>query len=139
MASTLGFATESAGIVLRESVIVTVIEDGAVLFDLESKYFFRLNRPAWAIVQLFECDPVTLDEIEKVAQQWGATPGDSSVRSLIAELEERRLTISATAGGGLRGSFAFAGPWSEPRIECQREPLQKIVTNAFDPSVPLAE
>jgi hypothetical protein len=138
MASTLGFATESAGIVLRESVVVTVIEDGAVLFDLESKYFFRLNQPAWAIVQLFECDPVTFDEIEKAATQWGAAPGDSAIRSLIAELEEHGLTASAPAGE-LRSTFQFAGTWTEPRMECQKEPLQKIVTNAFDPSVPLAE
>lgn len=138
MASTLGFATESTGIVLRESVVVTVIEDGAVLFDLESKYFFRLNQPAWAIVQLFECDPATIDEIDKTAQQWGAQPGDSSIQSLVAELKEHGLVVAAPAGG-VRGDFHFAGPWSEPRMECQKEPLQKIVTNAFDPSVPLAE
>jgi hypothetical protein len=33
----------------------------------------------------------------------------------------------------------FEGPWQPPAIERQREPLQSIVTSAFDPSVPLAE
>jgi hypothetical protein len=138
MASTLEFAIESEGIVLRESVVVTVIDDGAVLFDLESKYFFRLNQPAWAIVQLFECDPVTFGAIEEAAQRWGAAPGDSTIRSLIAELKEHDLIVCAPASE-LQSNVQFAGPWSEPRMECQKEPLQKIVTNAFDPSVPLAE
>jgi hypothetical protein len=138
MTSAQAVLAGTLGIVLRPSVVVTVIEDGAVLFDLESKYFFRLNQPAWAIVQLFETDPVTLVDIDEVAQKWGVAPGDSSIRRLISELEEHGLIESASAGAS-RGPFVFSGPWSEPRMECQSEPLQSVVTSAFDPSVPLAE
>ena len=31
------------------------------------------------------------------------------------------------------------GVWTEPTIEKQKEPLQRIMTSAFDPTMPLAE
>jgi hypothetical protein len=31
------------------------------------------------------------------------------------------------------------GSWTEPVIERQAEPLQGLISSAFDPSIPLAE
>ena len=121
---------------LRPSVVATVIDDGAVLLDLQTKYFYQLNRSAWAIVQLFESDCVTRSFIEEQCRKWGAENLDA-VRSLLDTLDNDRLVdngqpVTAAAP-------QFAAPWTDPRIERQAQPLQRLVTTAFDPSIPLAE
>jgi hypothetical protein len=121
---------------LRPSVVATVIDDGAVLLDLQTKYFYQLNGSAWAIVQLFESDCVTRSSIEEQCRAWGAERLDA-VHALLEMLEKDRLV-----DGGEPGPAAapdFEGPWAEPRIDRQAQPLQRLVTTAFDPSIPLAE
>ena len=40
--------------VLRPDVVATVLDHGALLLDLQSKYFYQLNPSGWSIVQLLE-------------------------------------------------------------------------------------
>src|SRR5262245_56392860 len=47
---------------LQPHVVTTVIDDGAVLFDLETKYFYRLNATGWAMVKMFE-DGATVEQV----------------------------------------------------------------------------
>jgi len=121
---------------LRPSVVATVIEDGAVLLDLQTKYFYQLNGSAWAIVQLFESDCVTRSFVEAQCRAWGAEDLEP-VRAMLDTLENDRLV---DAGEPVPAAAPqFAGPWVTPRIERQAQPLQRLVTTAFDPSIPLAE
>lgn len=129
-------ATGERTYALRPSVVATVIEDGAVLLDLQTKYFYQLNASAWAIVQLFESDCVTRSSVENQCREWGAQDLEP-VRALLDTLEADRLVdagdpVAATAP-------KFDRPWLAPRVERQAEPLQRLVTTAFDPSIPLAE
>ncbi len=122
---------------LRPSVVATVVEDGAVLLDLESKYFYHLNETAWAITQLFESDGVSAEEIETTCRRWGAVD-TASVRSFLDAMERESLIEEAPNAGALQGAHQ-PSTWIDPVLERQSQPLQSVVTSAFDPSVPLAE
>lgn len=133
----MAIAIGAASFALRPSIVVTVIEDGAVLLDLDTKYFYRLNAPAWALVSSFELDGMTHDGVRARARSFGATD-DAAVTAFLRELDAHGL-LEETPAGTPPESGSFEGAWCDPRIEVQSEPLQSIVTSAFDPSVPLAE
>ncbi len=128
---------ETGGFVLRPTVVATVVEDGAVLLDLETKYFYHLNAGAWAITQLFETDGATAEQIEQQCCLWGAPANDGSVRQFLAELERENLVEAAPTAQASAGHKAQ--PWVAPEMKRQAQPLQTLVTSAFDPSIPLAE
>lgn len=135
----MAVAIGAASFALRPSVVVTVIEDGAVLLDLETKYFFRLNASAWALVSSFELDGTTYERLRDRAIALGAPSAETSVYALLRALESQGLIEAAPVTSSSLSGAPFEGPWSEPHIDVQSEPLQSIVTSAFDPSVPLAE
>ncbi|MBI1815246.1 MAG: hypothetical protein HYR72_09735 [Deltaproteobacteria bacterium] len=125
-------------LMLRPDVVVTVLEREAVLLDLETKYFYSVNASGWAIVQLFETG-VTLDHVRTQSESWGAGSADAdAILRLVDVLISDRLVTVATQPVSLNGG-AFEGTWATPTIEKHREPLQRIVVSAFDPTLPLAE
>jgi hypothetical protein len=121
---------------LRTTISAAVLDEGAVLLDLQSKYFYALNASAWAIAQLFESG-ATLETVREHTRAWGA-PDDGSVRDFIERLNDYGLveTVDGTSGAG---EVVWAGAWIAPSIERQAEPLQTVMVSAFDPSIPLAE
>lgn len=128
---------QSRILALRGDVVATVLEDGAVLLDLQSKYFYALNGSAWSIVQCLEGGSA-LGDVEAFAQTCGA-PGDDGVRRFVAELEAHGLLESVDEAGPAQPLPASRAPWTTPTIERQAEPLQRVLVSAFDPSIPLAE
>jgi hypothetical protein len=127
--------TEERAFELRADVVATVLDDGAVLLDLESKYFYELNAPAWAITRLFEIG-ATSEQAQAAARSWGAPQGAAS--AVLGALVREGL-VTATTDGASPEVPAYEAAWSEPRIEKQPEPLQRVMVSAFDPSLPLAE
>jgi hypothetical protein len=127
--------TRMQAFALRSDVVVTVLDDGAVLLDLESKYFYELNASAWAVTRLFEVG-ATPDQAEAATRSWGAP--DGVVESVLAALADEGL-VAATPAGSSPEVPAYEGVWDEPRVEKQPEPLQRVMVSAFDPSLPLAE
>jgi hypothetical protein len=123
---------------LRPDVVATVVEDGAVLLDLESKYFYSVNATGWAMLRLFEAG-ATREHAEERCKGWGApdSDGDAIARFLDLLLEEH--LVEANGAPPQTPEVAVQGGWSAPKIEKHKEPLQKIMTSAFDPSLPLAE
>lgn len=123
---------------LSPDVVLTPLGDGALLLHLDSKFFYSINLPGWSIVQLLEAGATTRDIVQKCAD-WGAGQND---RTAIENY------VGALIGHGLVGEFEgketgqtpqFGGSWQTPTIQRHDEPLERIVTSAFDPSVPLAE
>jgi hypothetical protein len=130
--------THGGTLSLRPDVVATVLDDGAVLLDLETKYFFALNSSAWSIVQLFETG-ASMDDARTFAKAAGAPDDDGVDRFL-----------SLLCGYGLFEDVPGEAPalpaydntevaWVTPTIERQAEPLQQVIVSAFDPSIPLAE
>lgn len=125
-------------IALRPTVVATVIEHGAVLLDLDSKYFYSLNESGWALVQCCETGAASIDAMTRFAQAHGGT--EEHVRNLVAKLQEFELIDEAPAPSTSAAQVDFDEPqWTPPALERHADPLQTIVTSAFDPSIPLAE
>ncbi|MFN2449587.1 MAG: PqqD family protein [Candidatus Baltobacteraceae bacterium] len=133
----IGTDIRAAAVALRPALVATVVEGGAVLLDLETKYFYSLNRSAWAIVQLFEISGASPERIVRQCILWGAS-GEDEVRSFLAHLSAENLLEPSTEDAAPEVA-TYAAPWVAPTIERHAEPLQSVVTSAFDPSIPLAE
>jgi len=123
-------------LVLRSDVVATVLDDGAVLLDLESKYFYALNPSGWALVRLFEAGS-TLDEAIRRSREWSGGDGRRDAEKLVKTLVDEALVEPCPAP--VDSEFEPPQPWSPPTIEKQAEPLQRVIVSAFDPSIPLAE
>ncbi len=122
---------------LRPDVVITVLEEGALLLDLESKYFYSVNSTGWSIVQRFEAGS-SLRAVTEQSRDWGAPDGDlESVRLFVDVLRKDRLVEASGAIG--ESQIAPPSSWIRPVIEKHKDPLQRVMTSAFDPSVPLAE
>jgi len=126
-----------AGIALSPALVATVIQDGAILLDLESKYFYSLNASGWAIVQIFESTGACVDRILSQCREWGSTD-DEEVRAFLARLAEKRI-VEIAVDSDERELPAFAGPWQKPTLARHEQPLLSIVNSSFDPNIPLAE
>ena len=128
----------SMGIALRPTLVATVVEDGAVLLDLDTNYFYKLNHSGWAILQLFELQSTGEDEILGRCREWGAGAQDEPQIAAFLECCKRQALVDLLPANQAP-DVQFSGAWAPPSIERQAEPLQGIVTSAFDPSIPLAE
>jgi AcrR family transcriptional regulator len=122
---------------LREDVIATVLDYGALLLDLESKYFYLLNPSAWAVAQLFE-EGASVDHAVARASDWsGGANAEAAVREMVARMTAEGLLQPTDAPANAQGEWS--GTWEPVRFERQAEPLHKVIVSAFDPSIPLAE
>lgn len=122
---------------LRPDIVVTVVDDSAVLLDLDSKYFYSVNAPGWAIVQMLEAGAPE-EGILARCRAWGCDPeSDKAITGFLAEFRDHGLVVAG--GQGEAGEVSWNGPWCDPVIEKHKEPLQRVMVSAFDPSLPLAE
>ena len=128
--------SEPGSLSLRKDVVASVLEDGAVLLDLETKYFYSINSTGWALLQLLE-GGATSDEIRTQCAAWGASDL-SAVSRFIKDLVRENLVVP-TRDQGTKKKVVLNASWTPPALEKHKEPLQRIMTNAFDPSIPLAE
>jgi hypothetical protein len=127
----------ASGFALRPDVVATILDHGALLLDLDSKYFYLLNPSGWAITQLFE-DGASVDHALERARAWGATDADlGAVSAMVTQMQSERLIEPATAVTNSAGTAP--AEWLPVSLERQAEPLQKVIVSAFDPSIPLAE
>jgi hypothetical protein len=127
--------------IFRPDVVVTLLDEGAVLLDLDSKFFYRLNRTGWAIAQLFESG-ANIAQVRDRCAQLGAQPSDTqAIDNLFQALSNDHLIqpVDEQADPVDAPQSVSTDPWVPPTIERQAEPLQRVIISAFDPSVPLVE
>lgn len=130
--------TNSESYALRPDVAVTIVGDGAVMLDLSTKFFYSLNQTGWALAQLFE-DGATPAQVAEAAVTLGALAEDGdAIARFIGSLLSANL-LEAGEAADVPQLPAYNGGWIEPTLEKHPEPLQRIMTSAFDPSIPLAE
>ncbi len=125
-------------LVLRSDVLSTVIEDGAVLFDLATNYFYALNETGWAIIQMYEAG-ATPAHVEAQCRAWGARPQDAEAIASFMAVVNRDKLVAPSEWPASDLQVAPRSTWSAPTIEKAPEPLQQIMKSAFDPTLPLAE
>jgi len=124
-------------LVLRPAIVATVIEDGAVLLNLDTNDFYEVNSSGWTILQLFE-GGVTLDEVKERCRQWGAAADDAAVATFIDVLVKDVL-VARSEWPAATADITPQAVWSTPTIQKAPEALQRIVRSPFDPTLPLAE
>lgn len=123
---------------LRADVVSAVLDEGAVLLDLETKYFYSVNSPGWAIVQLFE-NGSTIEGAKTQCRSWsGEDQSDGAVEAFIETLVAEKLVTQVT-NPPRRQNVTLKDKWAAPIIEKHKQPLQQVMTSAFDPSIPLVE
>jgi hypothetical protein len=122
---------------LRSDVVSTVLNDGAVILDLRSKYFFSANSTALAIIQMFETG-ATEAEVIGASRKWGANGDTPSVNRLIEQIISEGLLEPANSPACTAPEVLVAA-WVPPVLSKHKEPLQRIMVSAFDPGMPLAE
>lgn len=125
-------------LMLRPDVVVTTLENEAVLLDLDTKYFYSANLSGWAIAQLFEAG-TSRARVAGWCRGGGATDEQqAAVAAFVQALVDERLIVPADASGP-QAQVTFPDPWTPPTLEKYKEPLQRIMISAFDPTLPLAE
>jgi hypothetical protein len=119
--------------------VATALEREAVLLDLQTKYFYSVNSSGWAITQLFESGSTHAEALRR-AREWGASNGDiDAVNAFIGRLVSEKLVEPATAASSDDVEVTFEGEWHAPTVDKHKEPLQRVMISAFDPTLPLAE
>lgn len=132
------YAVDTRAYCLRPDVVSTVMEKGAVLLDLTSKYFYSVNETGWFVVECLESGASKADILEICASCGMPESLAPSVEAFVDTLEGFGLLDSANDPLSSTDA-AYSGDWEAPRVEQQPEPLQGIMASAFDPSLPLAE
>ncbi len=122
---------------LRPDVVCTVLNDGAVVLDLRSKYFYSANATAWAILQMFETG-ATLAEVRAARQRWAGHKDAPAVDEVLNQIFAEDLVEPAEAPATAPPEAAVSA-WVPPMLCKNHEPLQRIMVSAFDPGLPLAE
>ncbi len=122
---------------LRSDVVCTVLNEGAVILDLRSKFFFSANSTAWAILQMFE-NGATQAQVLEASQKWGANGDTPAVHKMMDQIIAEGLVESVPAGAGAVPEISVSA-WMPPSLSKHLEPLQRIMVSAFDPGMPLAE
>ena len=82
------------------SVACTELDDGAVLLNLDTKYYFNLNKTGLRIWQIMEKVRTPLEIAEKLAREYDVNVERAkvSVVRLLGELEKEELIISQQKG-----------------------------------------
>ena len=123
---------------LRPDVVCTVLNDGAVVLDLRTKFFYSLNTSGWAIAQMFE-EGATRSEVLAASLSWGAASADHpAINALIDQMIAEQLVELANNSATARTEVILTA-WTPPTLSKHREPLHRIMVSAFDPGLPLAE
>ncbi|GBD40077.1 hypothetical protein HRbin37_02365 [bacterium HR37] len=82
------------------SVVCTELEDGAVLLNLDTKYYYSLNETGLRIWQIMDECRSSLEVAERLANEYEVSVerARESVERLIGELEKEGLIITKKGG-----------------------------------------
>src|ERR1700744_1838498 len=106
---------------LRSDVVTTVLQDGGVILDLRSKFFYSANPTALAIVQMFE-NGATVAEILAASQKWGANGDTPAVKQVIDLVLAEGLVEPASPFAGIVPEVVVT-TWVSPVLSKHNEPL----------------
>lgn len=138
-----------ARVMRNPEVVCTELEGGAVLLNMETRFYYSLNEIGLEIWRLIES---AQDGDELVRSVLTRFEGDearvqSSVSRFVEELERERLVVAADGAVSERSAAPGAAGAAEdgmqrffqPELVKHDEPLYDAITSPFDPQLPLAE
>ena len=82
------------------SVICTQLDDGAILLNLDTKYYFNLNETGLRIWQIMDEFPNPTEIAKKLVNEYeiDAERAKASVVKLMEEMEKEQLILSKKGG-----------------------------------------
>jgi hypothetical protein len=129
-------------------VIYTELEDGAVLLNMESGFYYSLDVVGVEVWRLIEPANGAAEIGTALTTMFdvSAERATAAVARFVSALLEERLVLPAEhasavaseAWGGPRTS-AKTRPFSDPVLLKHDEPLNQVSLHPFDPQLPLAE
>ncbi len=136
-----------SAIVQNPEVVVTELEDGAVLLNMESRLYYSLNNSALDIWHLLESPAEAGQVVQRLVERFEVDEAQAreTVSAFLDELQNERLVIPADAshpGQTTETSPAAGGerrPLAHPELIRHDEPLHEVQVSPFDPQLPLAE
>jgi hypothetical protein len=136
-----------SAIVQNPEVVVTELEDGAVLLNMESRLYYSLNNSGLEIWRLLDSPIEAEDVVKRLAArvELDNAQAAGTVSAFLRELENERLVTSADGNESGRTTQAppaasgQRGPFTQPELIRHDEPLHEVRVSPFDPQLPLAE
>ncbi len=120
------------------SVVCTVLEDGGVLLNLETKFYYSLNRTGlllWTLIEDGHADPLSA-----MGGRFPEAAGDPATATFLEALRKEELVTDAGPDGNAApATVPDDVRWAPPLLTRHDVPLNRIMSNPFDPAVPLAE
>ena len=129
-------------------VVETVLEDGAILLNLETKFYYSLNNTGYKIWQLIDNVNSSQELIENILSDYDSQQSEinENVSDFLKELEEQKLVTAADTANTISNSEisnidepSEKKSFQRPELIKHDEPLHEVVQNPFDPQLPLAE
>ncbi len=125
-------------------VVCTVLTEGGVLLNLDTKFYYSLNPSGldlWLRMESGGLDAASTPRLEEASSSSGR-----EVEIFLSELVSEGLAVlgDGDRAGQAAGRSATAGEplnagLEPPRLIRHDVPLSHILSNPFDPCVPLAE
>jgi hypothetical protein len=124
-------------------VVCTVVEDGAVLLNMETRLYYSLNEPALDLWNLVD-HAGTAERLAKVLSDEfavDAQKAETTAARFLAELERERLVgpVADDAPPATAPARGEQRSFADPELVKHDEPLHEVATSPFDPQLPLAE
>ncbi len=131
--------------------VCAVLEDGAVLLNLETRLYYSLNDVGLEVWRLLERGVDTSELGGRISSIFdvAAEQAVGAVSSFVAHLEREGLVVPdggapATptpvgAGNATTTNGEGARAFVPPQLIKHEEPLHEVSSSAFDPQLPLAE
>jgi hypothetical protein len=125
----------------NSEVVLTELEEGAVLLNLATRSYYSLNAAGLAVWRAIESGGDAPLSAAAEGLELDEDQSRASAARFVAELEREGLIEGsggeAQAAGTPRSDAEVAA--AEPQLLKHDEPLHEITKNPFDPQLPLAE
>jgi coenzyme PQQ synthesis protein D (PqqD) len=139
-----------ARVTQNPEVVVTELEDGAVLLNMQTRLYYSLNDAGLAVWNLVDGSGSPGDLVTKLGETFALDDpagAEEAISKFLAELEREALVVAgerdAPAHSGAEApttpSPADKRRFAAPELIKHDEPLHEVSTSPFDPQLPLAE
>jgi hypothetical protein len=137
-----------AWLMRHPEVVYSEMEDGAVLLNLESRFYYSLDAAGLEVWRSIEEAADVVDLRRALLARFDASEeeADARIRQFVSELQGERLVIPAEPSSSAPQASRPPSPKGHqrpplagPALIKHDEPLHEMSQHPFDPQLPLAE
>jgi Coenzyme PQQ synthesis protein D (PqqD) len=126
-------------------VVTTELEEGAVLLNMATGFYYSLNPSGAEIWRRLDVDPRAEELTELLRQRFQVEPerAATAASSFVAALAREGLVAqrddSPAPADPTPAAPGERRPFAEPELVKHDEPMHEVSMSPFDPQLPLAE